>query len=90
MKHFVVCGNVSEYDQYLSERGLDPHLCVYVSTIASIRGTRNPKGIFTGTWWNRKDIIGIMHNLIAQGGDTVAIGNAMDCYNSKIGELYHD
>ena len=90
MKHFVVCGNMSEYKHYMIENKLDYRLCAYVESIDSIRGTRNPKGIFTGTWWNRKDIIDIMHGLIAQGGDTVAIGNAMDCYHSKIGELYHD
>lgn len=90
MKHFVVCGNVFEYDRYLRERGLDPHLCTYVSSIDSIRGTRNPKGIFTGTWWSRGDINYIMSNLLAQGADGTAIDRAIDCYNRKIDGLYHD
>ena len=90
MKHFVVCGNVFEYDQYLKERQLDPHLCAYVSSIGSIRGARNPKGIFTGTWWNRKDIIDVATVLIAQGADTVKIRNVLACYYKKVDELYHD
>jgi hypothetical protein len=90
MKHFVVCGNVFEYDRYLKENQLDPHLCAYVSSIDSIRGTRNPKGIFTGTWWKRKDTIDIIHTLLVQGANKKAMGNAIDCYYRKIGELYHD
>ena len=90
MKHFVVCGNVFEYDKYLRERGLDPHLCAYVSSIDSIRGTRNPKGIFTGTWWNRRDIIDIVSTLATQGADAAKMRKALDFYYSKIDGLYHD
>lgn len=90
MKHFVVCGNVFEYDRYLRENQLDSHLCAYVSSIDSIRGTRNPKGIFTGTWWNRKDIIDIVSTLAAQGADAAKMRKALDCYYSKIEELRHD
>jgi hypothetical protein len=90
MKHFVVCGNNGEYLHYLKVNGLDTHLCAYVSSVDTLRGTRNPKGIFTGTWWNRKDVIDIIHTLLAQGANKTAMGNAIDCYYRKIGELYHD
>jgi hypothetical protein len=95
MKHFVVCGNMSEYKHYLIENKLvenklDYRLCAYVSSIDSIRGTRNPKGIFTGTWWNRKDIVDIVSTLTAAGADADQMRKALDCYYSKIDGLYHD
>ena len=63
-KYFVVCGNHSEFRVFSNKKiqelwnsGIQAkHTDFIYATEDSIRGHRNPKGWFWGTWRDRKDI----------------------------------
>jgi hypothetical protein len=78
MKTLVVAGTEHEAKywiiQDLGKRNFSPNSlakCDYsiVHSPDQLRGMRDPKGIFIGTWRNRKDIFEILNMLLVQMTD---------------------
>lgn len=62
--YFVVAGSRLEFDQF---RSRDPYAYdkyVYVNDVSSIRGYRNPRGTFVGTWHKLPEIDDIIIQLM--------------------------
>ncbi len=55
MTCFIVAGNYDEYKNYIKEKGTD-NLYVYVYSPDQLRGLRDIKGFYIGSWRNRRDI----------------------------------
>lgn len=64
---YVVAGNFEQFRKYqLLNKvidGIDTSSYVYVSGPDMLRGLRDPKGVFIGTWMDRPDIEDIVLNL---------------------------
>ena len=76
MKYFVIAGNHSQFLDWKNRnypemllngdiQGLQD--IIYVSSIDQLRGVSNPKGVFIGTWGERKDILDIIIQLQVAG-----------------------
>lgn len=52
---YIVAGNYNEFSEYILKKYFDKFYC-YVDSPDKLRGVRNPKGFFIGSWRNRKDI----------------------------------
>ena len=73
MKTLVVAGNAAEANywiiqdlgkKYPSNTSLSMSDYIIVHSPDQLRGMRDPKGIFIGTWRNRKDIFEILNMLL--------------------------
>jgi hypothetical protein len=63
INRMVVAGTREEYTNWVRKHNLHPGEWWYVSGVDMTRGFSNPKGIFIGTWYKRKDIMGILIQL---------------------------
>lgn len=81
-KIFVISGNHSQYNDWKNRnypemllngdiQGLQD--IIYVSSIERLRGVSNPKGIFIGTWYERKDIQDLIIQLRVAGVESYKI-----------------
>ena len=61
---YVIAGNGMQYQQYIRSNRLSGLDCRYVSCIDSIRGLSDISGVFTGTWYDREDIMDIINQII--------------------------
>lgn len=66
-KIYIIAGNKTQYDVFIGKLPISEHptLYHYVSGPDSVRGIRDPHGLFIGTWSMRPDIVDIVTNLIA-------------------------
>ncbi len=78
MKTLVVAGNAAEANYWIiqdlgknndSEVLLGYSDYIIVHSPDQLRGMRDPKGIFIGTWRNRKDILEILSTLLVNMTD---------------------
>ena len=78
MKTLVVAGTTQEANywiiqdlgkKYPSNTSLSMSDYISVHSPDQLRGMRDPKGIFIGTWRNRKDILEILSTLLVQMTD---------------------
>lgn len=87
MKYFVIAEN---YNQALTwtqlnkkriyeQQGLQPGRMKYVQSVETLRGIREPKGIFIGTWYKRPDIESIITQL--QIADSILPRKAQELMN---------
>lgn len=64
---YVIAGNHAQYVEYKRRKhrendgGVEEY--VYVSSVNTIRGIRDPSGVFIGTWRDRTDIMDILMHL---------------------------
>lgn len=64
---YVIAGNHAQYVEYKirkhreNDGGVEEY--VYVSSVNTIRGIRDPSGVFIGTWRDRTDIMDILMHL---------------------------
>jgi beta-xylosidase len=76
--HYIICGSLHEYHNYCKKQGAwdvgsdyripDSNTRFkFVSSPHALIGIIKPKGILTGTWYNRKDINEILDRLVLQG-----------------------
>lgn len=59
---YVVAGTYDQYVNYARTK-TDDVFYIYVSGPDMLRGLRDPKGVFIGTWMDRPDIEDIVLNL---------------------------
>ena len=59
---YVVAGTYAQYLLYTRTK-TDDKFYIYVSGPDMLRGLRDPKGVFIGTWMDRPDIEDIVLNL---------------------------
>ena len=84
MKTLVIAGNQSEAThwiindlgkKYPSNTSLSMSDYIIVTNIVTnpdqLRGMRDPKGIFVGTWKQRKDIFELLNRLLVQMTDPI-------------------
>lgn len=67
--YFVVAGNRFEFNEF---RSRDPYAYdkyMYVNDASSIRGYRNPRGTFVGTWYKNPNIDEIITQLLIATDD---------------------
>jgi hypothetical protein len=80
-KYFVIAGNYQQFQEYQRKGYSDDILLyqnlVYVSSIDVLRGIRNPKGVFIGTWYKREDIGDILMQLRLAGVEYEKINEIM-------------
>jgi hypothetical protein len=78
MKTLVIAGNANEAKywiitdigkKYPTNTSLQYNDYIIVVHPDQLRGMRDPKGIFIGTWRNRKDILEILSTLLVQMTD---------------------
>lgn len=76
MKYFVISGTFFEFKDWKSKHYPEMLLnrqienvgdIIYVSGIHMLKGYQNPRGIFIGTWYRRKDIEDIFIQLRISG-----------------------
>lgn len=60
----VVAGTYKEYEYYRRQNQFTSHYR-YVASPDMLRGLRDTRGVFIGSWRQRKDIKEILNNLIA-------------------------
>jgi hypothetical protein len=65
-KLFIIAGNYEQFREY-QRKDTSSDILVYVSSIDTLRGMREPKGKFIGTWYRREDINKIIYQLSAAG-----------------------
>lgn len=76
MKHFVIAGTHYQFELYRKRKlrqnvalkpsdVILPSDIVFVSGANSLRGYRNPSGVFIGTWRDRNDLDDIFFQLIS-------------------------
>lgn len=65
-KTYIIAGNKTQYDMFIGKLPISEHpdQYQYVSGPDSVRGIRDPHGLFIGTWSKRPDITEIVTNLI--------------------------
>jgi len=81
-KVFVIAGNKHQYEDYRKRKYAEEYLKTgmqggqkihrsfyYVHDEYTLRGVRNPHGVFVGTWRDRKDILQILETLIVSSED---------------------
>jgi hypothetical protein len=57
--YYVVAGNYGQFRAYLMKQ--NPRVnCRYVSEVDVVRGQRDIRGVFIGTWYERNDIFSIL------------------------------
>jgi hypothetical protein len=61
---YVIAGNGMQYQHYIRSNRLSGLDYRYVSGIDSIRGLSDISGVFTGTWYDREDIIDIINQIM--------------------------
>ena len=77
-KYFVISGNHDQFvewkDRNYPEMLLNLQIenlsdIVYVSSVHILKGVSNPRGIFIGTWYQRKDMLEVLTQLRAATTD---------------------
>ena len=63
MKKFVIAGTSSQFYDWMRKNGYSHTVWRYVSGLDTIRGYSNPHGIFIGTWYERPDMLEVVHML---------------------------
>lgn len=65
-KTYIIAGNKTQFDMFIGKLPISEHpqQYQYVSGPDSVRGIRDPHGLFIGTWSKRPDIADIVTNLI--------------------------
>jgi hypothetical protein len=70
-KLFIIAGNYYQFREYQRKGYSDDILLyqnlVYVSSIETLKGVRQPRGKFIGTWYKREDMLVILYQLSAAG-----------------------
>jgi hypothetical protein len=61
---YVIAGNGMQYQHYIRSNRLSGLDYRYVSDIDSIRGLSDISGVFTGTWYDREDIMDIINQIM--------------------------
>lgn len=98
MKYFVIAGTYDEarrwtalnkHRVYNEEEGLQVGAIRYVDGVETLKGIREPKGIFIGTWYRRPDISEIFSQLMVAQADSKQIQRAMDYYYSEPNHDHH-
>jgi len=64
-KIFVIAGNNHEYSNYIRDKNRPDYF--YVSGIDYLKGYRQPRGVFIGTWYLRQDAADIIYQLRVVG-----------------------
>jgi hypothetical protein len=71
-RKFIIAGSHVQYIDYVNKKGLlsNTKHYQYVSSVDSLRGYHNPRGVFIGTWYDKPDILDIIYQLMIanQGG----------------------
>ena len=68
-KLFVIAGNYQQFMNYKLSKSTADRL-IYVSTVDTLRGQRDPHGVFIGTWRQREDIHIILEELMVRSATT--------------------
>lgn len=77
--HYIIAGTHQEFVNWKKKPEIQAiafledtvHQFVYVSSVNSIRGIREPHGKLIGTWYNRPDLNDILHQLLIAGSFTI-------------------
>jgi hypothetical protein len=65
-KLFIIAGNYQQFQEY-QRKGYSDDILVYVSSIDTLKGIREPRGKFIGTWYKREDMLVILYQLSVAG-----------------------
>jgi hypothetical protein len=75
-KYYVIAGSHEEYKAFILRKAMEMTIdgntsislsdFVYVSGPETLRGLRNPRGFFVGTWQKKSDIKDILLTLLHQ------------------------
>lgn len=73
-KYYVIAGNALQAKEFIKRKALemwnngDTFISlsnfVYVADVLTLKGVSEPHGFFVGTWRERKDIMGILYQLM--------------------------
>ena len=91
MKYFVIAGNYEQARRWTAlnkeriyqQENLQLGTMQYVDGVETLKGIREPRGIFIGTWYKRPDIQEIFDQLRVAGANFNQIKLAMDYYYSE-------
>ncbi len=65
-KLFIIAGNYDQFRIY-QRKDTSSDILVYVSSIDTLKGIREPRGKFIGTWYRREDMLVILYQLSVAG-----------------------
>ena len=84
---YVVAGTYDQYQSYARSKAGDNKFYIYVNSPDTLRGLRDPHGVFIGTWITRPDIGGIIDALLvatsSQTTFNTGVKKAYDLLSSK-------
>jgi hypothetical protein len=82
-KYYVIAGNAQQATDFIKRKATEMwhdgytsialSNFVYVSSVLTLRGIRNPHGFFIGTWRDRRDIHEILYQLLILVHETETI-----------------
>ena len=81
--YLVICKNHVEYLDYLRRNMVDTRDCVYLEDPYRLRGIKNPRGVFTGKWHEREDMLLIFRELNVANIDPKKLMQAVDYYHRR-------
>lgn len=74
-RQYIIAGGYLEYKQWLNKLYDSPDYFpgatsgyIYVQDVSHLKGIRNPRGRFIGTWYKRPDLDQIILQLLMSGG----------------------
>lgn len=81
---YVIAGDYSEFNEWIIKNNYSLFDYTYVHDVEVFRGEQHPKGIFTGSYRNREDIIRIVEVLLSK------LPHNKDGKYTKLWNLYYD
>lgn len=81
---YVIAGDYSEFEQWIIKNNYSLFDYTYVYDVEVFREQQHPKGIFTGSYRNREDIVRIVEVLLSK------IPHNKDGKYTKLWNLYYE
>lgn len=81
---YVIAGDYSEFEQWIIKNNYSLFDYTYVYDVEVFREEQHPKGIFTGSYRNREDIVRIVEILLSK------LPHNKDGKYTKLWHLYYD
>lgn len=78
---FVIAGDYQQFMSYKLRKNTGQKF-VYVSTIDTLRGQKDPHGVFIGTWRQRQDIHVILEELMVRSTNPIGCDRLRDIKSS--------
>ncbi len=88
-KLFIIAGNHDQFREY-QRKDTSSDILVYVSSIETLKGVREPKGKFIGTWYKREDMLVILYQLSVAGSLNEEKRKELALYLSNLQEVVNE